>query len=107
MPRQAERTGTGEARGAFQAEIERQGLEVRPLPEVRVERVPVPADAAGLLGIQPGEMGLARSRRQFANDVPLQLATSYYPLDITGGTQIEQAATGPRGAHSSPANLGS
>ncbi len=106
MHRQAERTGTGQARGAFQAEIERQGLEVRPLPEVRVERVPVPADAAGLLGIQPGEMVLARSRRQFANDVPVQLATSYYPLDITGGTQIEQEDTGPGGSYSRLADLG-
>ncbi len=90
--RQVQRTGTGQARGAFQAEIERQGLDARPLPEVRIDRVPVPADAAG---IQPGELALARSRRQFANDVPVQLATSYYPLDIAGDTQIEQEDPGP------------
>ena len=58
----------------------------------------MPADAAGLIGIQPGELVLARSRRQFANDVPVQLATGYYPLDIAGGTQIEQEDTGPGGS---------
>jgi len=104
--RQAERTGTGQARGAFQAEIERQGLQARPLPEVRVDVVPVPAAAAALLGIRPGGLALARSRRQFANDVPVQLATSYYPLDIAEGTQIEQEDPGPGGSYSRLADLG-
>ena len=38
-------------------------------------------------------------RVMFANEVPVQLATSYLPRDLTAGTVIEQEDTGPGGVY--------
>lgn len=102
-----QRPGTrdaGEARGAFQAEMERLGLAAR--SEVDVSEVASPEDVAELLAIGGGEPVLARRRRMFANDVPVQLATSYLPLDVAAGTPIAETDTGPGGTYSRLAELG-
>jgi GntR family transcriptional regulator len=57
------------------------------------------AEVAAALGIEPGTEVLVRDRLMYADDEPVQLATSYLPKDITEGTAIEQENTGPGGIY--------
>jgi GntR family transcriptional regulator len=94
----------GTARGAFDAELTRLGLD--PHTETTVGEKPAPADVAEALGIEPGQPVLTRARRMYAGEIPVQLATSWLPLDITAGTAIEQVDTGPGGTYNRLAELG-
>ena len=94
----------GRARGAFDAEIRRHGLTPRSEPDVR--QVPAPADVAEALGLAEGTEVLARRREMYADDEPVQMATSYLPLDIAAGTPIAERDTGPGGTYSRLAELG-
>lgn len=94
----------GDARGAFDGELRRLGL--TPKSEVTVEQVTANAEVAELLGIDEGAQVLARRRVMSANDVPVQLATSYIPWDIAEGTQLTEEDTGPGGTYSRLADLG-
>lgn len=94
----------GGARGAFQAEMTRLGLEAR--SDAEVSEQPTPADVAGLLGIEEGELAVTRARRMFANDIPVQIATSWLPADLARGTQLAEVDTGPGGIYSRLADLG-
>jgi GntR family transcriptional regulator len=95
---------TADARGAFQAELERLGLTAR--SDVQVSEAEAAADIAELLAVKPGTKVLTRHRKMYANDVPLQLAVSYLPLDIASGTALAEADTGPGGTYSRLAELG-
>lgn len=95
---------SGQARGAFEAELKSNGLV--PATAVTVARVPAPTQVATLLDVPEGSEVLARSRVMTANDVPVQVATSYLPLDIAAGTPLEQEDTGPGGSYSRLADLG-
>lgn len=58
-------------------------------------RVPAPQDIARRLGIQPGDMTV-RTRYEFlADGKPAQLAVSFEPMAITGGTPILLPEMGP------------
>lgn len=94
----------GGARGAFQAEVEALGVVAR--SESEVSRAPVPPGVALLLGVAEGETALARRRRMYAGNVPVQLAVSWLPLDIAEGTAIAESDTGPGGIYSRLAELG-
>jgi GntR family transcriptional regulator len=94
----------GQARGAFDGELRRLGL--TPRSDVDVDQVPAPADVASLLGVEEGAPVLARRRRMYANDTPVQLATSYLPLDIVAGTALAGTDPGPGGTYSRLADLG-
>jgi GntR family transcriptional regulator len=94
----------GGARGAFGAEMERLGLTAR--SDVEIAEAPAPDDVAELLGIAAGATALTRRRRMYANDVPVQLATSWLPIDIAGGTQLAEKDTGVGGLYSRLADLG-
>jgi GntR family transcriptional regulator len=94
----------GQARGAFDGELRRLGL--NPRSDVDVDQVPAPAEVASLLGVEEGTPVLARRRRMYANDIPVQLATSYLPLDIAGGTVLASTDPGPGGTYSRLADLG-
>jgi GntR family transcriptional regulator len=72
---------------------------------VDVDQVPAPADVADLLGVEQGTLVLAR-RRVYANDTPVQLVTSYLPLDIAAGTALASTDPGPAGTYSRLADLG-
>jgi GntR family transcriptional regulator len=65
--------------------------------EIRVE--PVSEDVGAALGIPPGSEVLVRDRVMFAEDRPVQLATSYLPRELTAGTAIEEEDTGPGGVY--------
>ncbi|GAA3236829.1 GntR family transcriptional regulator [Actinocorallia longicatena] len=92
------------SRGAFDAEI--RGLGLVPEAVVSVAEVAAPAEVALLLGVEAGEPVLARVREMSADGVPVQLATSYLPLGIVGGTRIAEVDTGPGGTYSRLGELG-
>ncbi len=94
----------GQARGAFDAELRRLGL--TPRSDADVDQVPAPAAVAALLGVEEGAPVLGRRRRMYANDAPVQLATSYLPLDIAAGTALAASDPGPGGIYSRLADLG-
>jgi GntR family transcriptional regulator len=92
------------ARGAFQGELARLGLTARSEADVSVG-VP-PADVAALLAIEPGGTVVIRRRRMYANDVPVQLATSFLAFGIAADTRLAEADPGPGGIYSRLAELG-
>jgi GntR family transcriptional regulator len=94
----------GQARGAFDAELRAAGFV--PRTDVQVTEVTAPSEVAELLGTGYGDAVLARSRRMYADDEPVQMATSYLPLDITAGTPVAGSDPGPGGIYSRLADLG-
>ena len=103
VTRQREREH-GQARGAFQAELMRLGLEAR--SEVEVTEVRASADVAEHLGVKPGTAVLSRRRQMYADQTPVQLATSWLPLDIAAGTRLADADSGRGGIYSRLGELG-
>jgi GntR family transcriptional regulator len=93
------------ARGAFAAEIAGLRLEPRSDP-VRVGRTSPPPDVREALELQAGEDVLIRKRHMYADETPVQLATSYIPWSIAEGTQLTETDTGPGGTYSRLAELG-
>jgi len=67
---------------------------------------PAPGFVAQALGIAEDEPVLFRSRRFLVDRRPVQLATSYLPLDLVGGTRIAYTDTGPGGIYARLAELG-
>jgi GntR family transcriptional regulator len=83
-------TGTS----TFAEEIRRLGME--PKTDLVAETVTVVPDAvAVLLGVERDAQVLVRERRMFADARPVQLATSYIPLDIAGSPDIADPDTHP------------
>ncbi|WP_026341584.1 UTRA domain-containing protein [Actinomadura atramentaria] len=87
--------------GPFDFEVRALGM--TPRVESAIGRVQAPAEVSAVLGTDDV---VSRARRMFADDVPVQLATSYIPADIAAGTALEQQATGPGGMISRLADLG-
>ncbi|GGU51250.1 GntR family transcriptional regulator [Streptomyces violascens] len=108
----------GQARGAFAAEMRRLGMKSTSVTST--SHAQPPAWVADILGVDARSTSvLVRARRMLAEDpvpvagtdpvavaVPVQLATSYIPLEIAEGTQLEEADTGPGGSKSRLAELG-
>jgi GntR family transcriptional regulator len=115
----AAQRGAEGARGAFQAELAELGYEARSDVQVSRERAPGHVmEIFGLDDVPPGKsrkndqqrqadghMAVIRARKMFAGDVPIQLATGYYPADIADGTPIEDRDTGHGGVYSRLAEL--
>ncbi|GAA2510947.1 GntR family transcriptional regulator [Pilimelia columellifera] len=57
-----------------------------------VEVAPAPVEIARLLNLTEGDQVVVRRRVQFADDEPLQLGDSYYPLDLVQGSKIMDSA---------------
>jgi GntR family transcriptional regulator len=74
--------------------------------DVIVAEEPAPNDVATALGIEPGNAVLIRSRRFLVEGRPVQLAKSYLPLDIVGGTRVAYTDVGPGGTYARLAELG-
>jgi GntR family transcriptional regulator len=101
---QAEREQSG-GRGAFDAEIRALGM--TPRSDVEVSRVIPPKAVAQALNLAEGQPNtVERKRHMYVNDVPVQLATSYIPVEIAQGTALEQQDSGPGGIISRFADLG-
>lgn len=84
-------------RGAFTTDAHAGGWTARVKIEIRSE--PASNEIAATLDLEPGTEVLVRDRVMAADDVPVQLATSYLPQDLTAGTAIEQNDTGPGGVY--------
>jgi GntR family transcriptional regulator len=74
--------------------------------DINVAHPSAPPDVAEAFGIAPGEPVLSRSRRFFVDDRPVQLASSYYRLDMVRDTAIALTNTGPGGAYARLAEKG-
>lgn len=74
--------------------------------DVVVSETPAAGDVAEGLDMENGTPVLSRARRFLVDDRPVQLATSYYPLDIARGTAISYTDTGPGGVYARLAELG-
>lgn len=84
-------------RGTFTTDAHTGGWAARVEVEIRTEAAS--DEVAAALGLEPGAEVLVRDRIMFADDVPVQLAVSYFPRDLTAGTRIEVENTGPGGVY--------
>ena len=84
-------------------ELRRLGL--TPRSDVEVAQVPAPA-AWPTAGVEEGAPVLARQRRMYANDTPVQLAMSYLRWTSPQSTALASTDPGPRGIYSRLADLG-
>ena len=94
----------GDARGAFDGELRNLGL--TPRVEVTIGQTAATPAVAEALGIEEGAAVLARSRKMYADDTPVQLAISYIPWEIAEGSRLTEEDTGPGGTYSRLAELG-
>lgn len=85
-------------KAAFLAEAEKTGYQPG-VDNIRVGRAPAPKDVAEKLGLEPDAEVIVRDRRYTANGVPVEIATSYLPAELTAGTPIEEQDTGPGGIY--------
>lgn len=93
------------SRGAFASEVKALGM--RAGSDVTVDRVVPPTTVAQLLEVSAEDVSvLSRSRRMTADDVPVQLATSYVPGDIAFDSPLENVDTGAGGMISRLAEMG-
>lgn len=84
---QASRRDTVEAGAdAWAADVKAQGHE--PRQEVDVSIVVPPPRVAAELKTPDGELVVVRRRRRFVDGALVQLADSYYPLEVANGTPI-------------------
>jgi GntR family transcriptional regulator len=60
---------------------------------------PVPAEVGARLGVDAGADVVIRRRRYFAEESPIEFATSYIPLDVAEGTPIAEPNPGPGGIY--------
>jgi GntR family transcriptional regulator len=90
---------------AQQAEAEQMGVswnqEVLHLGEV-----PAPEWVAHWYGIEPQTPVFLRRRREWMDDEPNQVASSYYLLEIVRDTPITEAKTGPGGSYARLEDMG-
>jgi GntR family transcriptional regulator len=74
--------------------------------DVVVGEEPVPDFAAAALGLPSGTPVLVRARRIAVDGRPVQLATSYLPLDVVRDSRIMYTDAGPGGIYARLAELG-
>jgi GntR family transcriptional regulator len=94
----------GGSRGAFDTEIRGMGHE--PRSDVEVTTADPPPEVARALELPAGEQVVIRKRRMYADNIPVQLATSYIPASIAVGTPIADVDSGPGGIISRMAEQG-
>ncbi|MGH8920107.1 MAG: GntR family transcriptional regulator, partial [Actinomycetes bacterium] len=92
-------------RTSWRSEAERLGMrgtqQLTHVGEVTAER-----DVADFLGVEPGATVMVRRRVMLLDDEPVQLADSYYPLDLVRGTAIAQPQKLPGGTVAALERLG-
>lgn len=93
--RRIRRIPQGDSRDStFAREVTRLGLDPKTdLAETRVDTVP--PEIAERLGISDSDAVLIRRRHMYASARPVQLATSYIPVDIAGDPSIADPDTNP------------
>ncbi|MGH3645704.1 MAG: GntR family transcriptional regulator [Micromonosporaceae bacterium] len=94
-------------RGTGAGEVEARELNLRSRTDYGdIRRMSATPDVARALGVAGGDDVLIRPRVLYANDEPTQIADSYYPWDIVGGSALLQADVGTGGSYSRLAELG-
>lgn len=74
--------------------------------DVVVGEQPAPDHVAEALGVEQGTAVLTRSRRFVVEGRPVQLSTSYLPLDIAADSRLAYTDVGPGGTYGRLAELG-
>jgi GntR family transcriptional regulator len=87
-----------EGKAAFTVDMEASNRPFR-VEVLFVGRAAVPEDMGVRLGIGSGDEVVVRRRRYFAEEQPIEIATSYIPLEVAVDTPIEQANPGPGGIY--------
>ncbi|MFF5703432.1 UTRA domain-containing protein [Streptomyces sp. NPDC012794] len=87
------------AEAASQGSVGRQAL-------TAAGREAAPSVIAEILGIAAGETVIARHRTIYADDVPVELAATYYPLAVAAGTALAEPRKIKGGAVTLLAELG-
>ncbi|MFZ3475482.1 GntR family transcriptional regulator [Streptomyces sp. 2.9] len=95
------------ARGAFEAELNRLGLVYKPSP-TEIGRARPPREVAEAFELHHSAKAIYRQRAMKAGrdgtdsdeGFIVQLATSWFPVDVAGDSPIEQQDTGPGGSKS-------
>jgi GntR family transcriptional regulator len=88
----------GSSGSSFAEEMRKSGLVPR-TELADLSTVPAPADVAEHLQINAGDPVVRRTRHMFASDRPVELATSYIPLEVAGSQDIALPDTGPTGLY--------
>lgn len=84
--------------GAFAAEVDAMGM--TPSQELlEVGEIEAPEHVAELLKIGKEEKVIVRRRRMLADDIPMQLADSYFPANWARSTALARHDTGPGGSY--------
>lgn len=86
----AKRLEADRRRDTFTQQIEAQGKAARQVSTI--EELPADGDVAAYLRIEAGTPVAVRRRVMYADDEPLQLGDSYYPLTIVRDSQIMNPA---------------
>lgn len=89
-------------KAAFTVEMEQAGRAYDPVTDVEILDLrtgPAPEPIGARLGLGPEDRVLIRARRYVVEGLPLQVATSYVPLDLAEGTAIMTVDTGPGGIY--------
>jgi GntR family transcriptional regulator len=85
-------------KAAYLAEMESERRVAR-VDILRIAKEPAPAGMAARLGLAPGDDVLVRARRYFADDFPMEIATSYVPWRLAEGTRMVEPNPGPGGIY--------
>ena len=85
-------------KAAFTVEVEKSGYTPK-IDNIAVTREKPNSVIAERLRLTTYDDVVVRSRRYLADDRPVETATSYIPVELAQGTQIEQVDTGPGGIY--------
>lgn len=91
-------------RDTFGQQVEAQGKTARQVSTVEI--IEASAAIAAHLGLTEGERIAVRRRVQFADEEPVQLGDSYYPLGIVGDSKIMSPEDVPEGTDQVLEDLG-
>lgn len=87
-----------DGKAAFLAEAEKTGYQPG-VDRIKVSRAAASAPIAERLRLKPDAEVIVRARRYLANGRPVEIATSYLPVDVAGGTRAEEPDPGPGGIY--------
>ncbi|WP_346434183.1 GntR family transcriptional regulator [Nonomuraea composti] len=87
-----------DGKAAFLAESEAVGAKPQ-VDHIAISEMQPPQEISERLRIAPDTTVVARSRRYLRDGHPVELATSYIPVEIARGTQIMEPNSGPGGIY--------
>lgn len=85
-------------RSSFADELRKQGLEPR-TELAQLGEIKPPQRIAEHLGMDQNDLALIRKRLMWADEAPVQIATSYTPMIYAGSLDVAKPDTGPSGLY--------